>query len=109
MLFKGAFFQLEVQIVLFQLLEDSVDIFSMFCNVVVGVNQDIIHIDGYPSFSYFVLEDVVYHCLECCRGVGKSEEHYFWLEQSLVGSESCFPFIPFFDLDVVIPPSYVEL
>ena len=85
------------------------DVLSVLRNVVVGVDQDVVHIDGYPSFSYSVLEDVVHHCLECHRGIGESEEHYFWFEQSLIGSEGCFPLISFFDSDVVISSSYVEL
>jgi len=88
-----------------------VDVLSVLVlhNVVVGMDQDVVHINGYPSFTYFFLEDVIHYCLECCRGVGESEEHYFWFEQSLVGSEGCFPFVSFFDPDVVIPPSHIKL
>jgi len=108
-LFESTFFQFEVQIVLFQFLEDSVDILPVLRNVVVSMDQDVVHIDGYPSFSYFFFEDVIHHGLECCGGVGESEKHYFWFEQSLVGGEGCFPFVSFLDPDIVISPSHIEL
>jgi len=86
-----------------------VNVLPVLRSVIIGMDQDVIHIDRYPSFSYFFFEDVVYHGLEYCGGVGESEEHYFWFEQSLVGGEGCLPFIPFFDPDIVISPSYIKL
>jgi len=46
--------------------------------------------------------------LEGSRGVGQSKEHYSWFKQSFWRFEHGFPFISFFDSDVVVSPSYVE-
>ncbi|KIJ63221.1 hypothetical protein HYDPIDRAFT_93120, partial [Hydnomerulius pinastri MD-312] len=54
-------------------------------------------------------EDVVHHCLERCRGVGEAEEHDRRLEEPAVGPESGLPLISFFDADIVVSPTYVQL
>ena len=41
-------------------------------------------------------------------GIGQSEEHHHRLEEPFGGEERCFPFIPFFDANVVVSPSYIE-
>jgi hypothetical protein len=41
--------------------------------------------------------------------VCEAKKHYHWLEQSFWHKEGCFPFISFFDVDVVVPPSYIKL
>ena len=85
------------------------DILPVLHSVIIGMDQDVVHVDRYPSFSYFLFEDVVHYGLECHGGVGQSKEHHFWFEQPLIGSEGCLPFVFFLDPDVVIPPSYIKL
>jgi len=46
--------------------------------------------------------------LEGGGGVGQPEEHYLWFEQPFWCFESSLPLVSFFDLDIVVPPSYVE-
>ena len=40
-----------------------------------GVNEDIIHIAYHLTFVDELTEDIIHHCLECCRGVTQSEKH----------------------------------
>jgi len=47
--------------------------------------------------------------LEGSGGVGQSEEHDPWFEQSCRGFEGGFPFVAFFDSDIVVSPPYIEL
>jgi hypothetical protein len=41
-------------------------------------------------------------------GVGEAEEHDGWFEQPFVGDESCFPFVSFFNSDVIVSPADIE-
>ena len=50
------------------------------------------------------MEDSVHHGLEGSWRVCEPKEHYGGFEQSFWGEECCFPFISFFDPDVVISP-----
>jgi hypothetical protein len=73
------------------------------------MDEYVVHVDRYPSFSELCCKYSVHHGLEGGRRVGKAKEHDLGFEETLVGYECCFPFISFLDSDVVIPPSYVEL
>ena len=84
------------------------DLFSMSCDVVCGVDQDVIHIDGQPVFAQFFCEYGVHHSLECSGGIRESEEHDSRFEQALIGDEGCLPFVSFFDAYVIVSPAYVE-
>ena len=73
------------------------------------MDDDVIDVDGdLPSIDK-VSEDVVHYRLERRGRVCQSKEHDCWFEQSLVHSESHFPFISLFDSDVVVSPLYVQL
>jgi len=74
----------------------------------VGVDKDIIHIAYDLTIVDEILEDIIHHHLEHCRGVTQSEEHDGWLKQSLVSSEHSLPLIPFLDPHVVESPSEIE-
>ena len=74
-----------------------------------GVDEEIIHIDNKPSIGNHVVERVIHETLEGGGGVGKSEEHYGWFEEPLMGDEGSFPLVAIFDSYVVISPSDVEL
>jgi hypothetical protein len=56
-----------------------------------------------------ILKDVIHHGLKGGRGVGEAKEHNSRFKESLARLEGGFPFVTFFDADVVIPPSYVKL
>ena len=85
------------------------DLFPMCHFVVRGVDQDIVHVDGEPILSEFLGEYHIHYCLECGGRVRESEEHDSWFKQPLISDEGCLPLVPFFDVDVVVPPSNVEL
>ena len=74
----------------------------------VGVDKDVIHIAYDLTIVDEILEDIIHHCLECCRGVTQSEEHDGWLKQSLVSSKCSLPLIPFLDPHIVESPSEIE-
>ena len=74
-----------------------------------GVDEEIIHVDNEPSFSNHVAEGVVHESLKGGGGVGKSEEHYGWFKEPLVGNEGGFPLVTILDPYVVVPPPNIEL
>jgi hypothetical protein len=91
-----------------ELVQDAVDAFSVVGQVVIGVYQYVVHVDGHPPFSEFFCEHVVHHRLEGCRGVCKAEEHYSRFKKSLVCDEGRLPFVALFDSHIVIPPPYIK-
>ena len=73
-----------------------------------GVDYPIIHVDGEVSPSNLQLEHYVYYHLECHWGASEPEEHDKGFEESFGGEEGSLPLIPFFDVDIVVPPLDVE-
>jgi len=50
---------------------------------------------------------MIHHGLERGRAIGETEKHDKGFKQSFVGNEGSFPFITFFDLDIIVPPSNI--
>src|SRR5216684_5133276 len=73
------------------------------------VDGEVVHIDGHPPLSDFSVEDHIHHHLEGSGGIGQPKEHDRWFEESFWGEERRFPFVPLFDANIVVPPSYIEL
>ena len=73
-----------------------------------GVNKDIIHIAYHLTIVDELTEDIINHCLECCRGVTQSEKHDSWFKQPSVSSEHGLPLIIFLDLHVVESPAEIK-
>ena len=73
-----------------------------------GVNEDIIHIAYHLTVVDELMEDIIHHCLECCRGVTQSEKHDGWFKQPLVSSECGLPLVIFLDLHVIESPVEIE-
>src|SRR5258708_26335316 len=72
------------------------------------VGEDVIHVaNGFIAINKGA-EDVVHHHLEGSQQVAQSKEHDKWLEESSVHVESCLPFIPFLQVDVVEGPIKVQ-
>ena len=46
--------------------------------LVLGENEDVIHVYNAKSLFDFILEDVIHHCLKCQRGVAQSKEYDGW-------------------------------
>ena len=74
----------------------------------VRVNEDIIHIAYHLTVVDELMEDIIHHCLECCRGVTQSEKHDGWFKQPLVSSECGLPLVIFLDLHVIESPVEIE-
>ena len=77
--------------------------------VVVGVDEEVVHINDEPAFSNHIPERVRHESLESGRGIGHAEEHDSGFVESSVGNEGGFPLVAFLDSDVVISPSYIKL
>src|SRR5258708_1968007 len=72
------------------------------------MNCKVIHVYQEPSLCHLLPKYSVHHYLEGGRGIRKTEEHDCWFEESFWGKEGCLPFVSWFYVYVVIPPSYVE-
>jgi hypothetical protein len=116
-LLKGALFGLQIKVMLFEDIQDEVDVCPvpptvlLFClsRSALGVDGDIVHIHGEPSLSHLFPEDGVHHHLECGRGIGEAEEHYCGFKEPFWDKEGGFLFIPWFNSDVIVPPVDIEL
>ena len=90
-------------------MEDVIDDTSVEGDIIRGVYQDVVHIDGDVTFVDEVAENEVHHGLEGGWGVGEAEEHNHGLEETSIRFESCFPLIAIADAYVVISPSDIQL
>jgi hypothetical protein len=106
---EGAFLGLEEEVVVLDFLQDAIYPLLVYDFVFFGDYNEIIHVDFQPFLCNFFSEDIVHHCLEGCWRVCKAKEHNRWLKESLAGFKGGLLFIPFFDVDVVVTPLYVEL
>ena len=117
LLFKGAFFWFDVEVVFCKDVEYFVDISLVTREVLVlgfigslfGMNDPIVHKDGEPSQHYLSSKYSVHHHLECGRRICQPKEHDRWLEESFWCEKGGFPFIAWFDMNVVISPPDIEL
>ena len=89
------------------MLQDETDLLIQVCQ---GVSSDseIVHIDNEPSFLNVIGEIEVHECLKGQRRSTKAEEHHHEFKQPKRCDECSFPFITFFDMNVVVPLLYVE-
>src|ERR1700733_712876 len=74
-----------------------------------SVDEDVIHIDRYISFSYEICEYRVHEGLKGSRTVGHSEVHDFGFVETSISHYGSLPFVSFLDSNVMIPPSDIEL
>src|SRR5258705_12413060 len=72
-------------------------------------NKNVVHIDKHLPCSDEVFEGVIHHGLEGGRGVTKTEKHDERFKHPTIGFEGGFPFIPFLDSNVIVPPMDIEL
>ena len=77
--------------------------------VILGVNTHVIHVNFEPFLCNHVSTNVVHEHLEGGGCVGEAEEHDHRFVKSQRGDEGRFPLVFFPQLDVVVPPSYIEL
>src|ERR1700677_3397006 len=111
---ERSLFRFEIEVMS---LRDRKDIFSGGNVIREGGGRsygNIVHIDSDDGPLEGVLCDdifvyLIHHRLEGCGGVAKSKKHDSGLKESISCFERRFVFITFFDSNVVVSPSYVEL
>src|SRR5260370_37231645 len=84
-------------------------LFFGFSRFSLRMDGKIVHVDGHPPLGNFLAEDHVHHHLEGGGGIGQPKEHDCRFKESFWGKERCFPFVSFFDTDIVVSPTYIEL
>ena len=62
----------------------------VFSFSIATIDKNIVEV---PNTSFHVFEDCIYHFLKRCRGVGQAKWHHCVLEESLLGTEGCLPFV----------------
>ena len=106
-MFYFALLGFDVEFIFTEKVEDLLGDYPVFFDSL-GVDDNVIDVDGDVSFCDEVSEYVIHHCLERGGGVGESEEHYCGFVQAMVSSKRRLPFISFFHSDVIVSPSDVE-
>jgi hypothetical protein len=66
--------------------------------MVIGVNEDVVQVYKDADIEQ-VHEDVIHKSLKSSWSIGKSERHDTPFEGAVSGSERCFPFVTFSDMD----------
>ena len=115
-LFKDAFFGVEVQVIRPQPFEDTSYQFAValkvfffaFSRAWSHMYGDVIHVDCHVPFADQVMEYRVHHGLERGGGVGESEEYDRRFVQPFVSYEGCFPSVLWFDEYFVVPPFNIK-
>ena len=77
-------------------------------------NGYIIHVNTNEGAKEFVLsydgvKDMIHHSLECHRQVSEAKEHDSWIKESVLCFESCFVFVAFLYMYIVVSPLNVQL
>ncbi len=107
LLLELTFLWLEKQPLLSEGSEDLADNLLVFGEGA-GVDEDVIHVAYYLAIVDELIEYVIHHCLECCRGVAQSKEHDSWFKQASVSLECSLPLITLLNPHIVEPPVEVE-
>ena len=68
-----------------------------------GEDEEVIHVDGEPSFGDHVMERVIHETLEHGRGVGGTKEHNSEFKETFMGDEGGLSLVTIFDADVMAP------
>ena len=69
----------------------------------------VIHVNFEPSFCDHVCEDMIHEGLKSWWSVAKTKEHDGGFIEAKGGDERCLPLILFFDANVVVTPTDIEL
>src|ERR1700761_4601308 len=93
---------------MFEPFENFAYYLAMFFKVRI-IDEDVIHVDRYFSFSYEVCEYRVHKGLEGGWTVRHAKVHYFGFVQSSIGYYGALPFISFAYANIVVAPSDIKL
>ena len=77
--------------------------------VIVGIDEEVIHVNDEPSFCNHIPERVGHKSLKNGRRIGHAEEHDSGFIEPSVGNEDSLPLVAFLDSDIVISPLYIKL
>ena len=77
-------------------------------SLTLGVDEDVIEVDGDFAFSNQVGEDIVHHVLKRSGRVGHAEEHHSGFKESSIRYKGCLVLVTFLDADIVVSPSDVK-
>ena len=77
--------------------------------VIVGVDEEVIHVNNKPSFCNHIPERIGHESLKSGEGIGHAKEYDSGIIESLVGDEDSLPLVTVFDSDIVISLLYVKL
>jgi hypothetical protein len=72
-------------------------------------DEDVVNVDAYDALENQILEDLIHHGLERCRGVGQSEAHDEWFKEPVIGAKHGLPLVAFLYLHIVVTPLHVQL
>ena len=79
-----------------------------------GGDEKVVHVFEYicsinAKFIVYWLEQMIDHCLKCHWGICKSEVHDIRFKEAVFRFERCLMLVSFFDTDIVVSPSDIEL
>ena len=89
--------------------ENSSCVLMMEVKVILGMFAKVIHVNFEPSFCDHVCEDMIHEGLNSWWSVAKTKEHDGGFIEAKGGDERCLPLILFFDANVVVTPTDIEL
>ena len=105
---KGAFGEFERKSVLPESKEYVTGSFVMECEVALGVDSEVVHIDLEPALSNHICEDVIHERLERRWSITKTKEHNGGFEKSKRSDECSLPLVFLMNADIVKSPSDVK-
>ena len=105
---KGAFGDFERETVFSQAGEDATSSLVVQCEVIFGMDPQVVHIDLEPPFGNHIGENMIHEHLKSRRGIAESKKHYGGFEEAERGDERCFPLVFLPDANVVITPSNIK-
>ena len=80
----------------------------MFFSLAFSINENVIEVHYHKNFK-FLRQNLMDIALEYSWCIGQFQTHFLVLKIAIMGSESCFLFIFFFDLYPIINISQIEL
>ncbi len=106
--FELAFLRLAEQVIFTETFQDLF-CHLMMCGQVVREDWDAVEIDSQFALDDKIHEDVIHEHGEHAGRIQKTKEHDVWLEETMACHKRSLPLIASFNLNVVVPPAYVQL
>lgn len=107
-MFELAFLWAEIEVVLGEMFEYFMNNFTMKHNVG-RPDENVIEVDCDLVFGDEIGKDMIHYSLECSWTVTKSKILDTKFKEFTIGDKGCFPFIAFFNLNIVIASADIKL